>query len=284
MSVNFDTLILRTFVAVAQTGSLAKAANVMNRSQPAISQQLTRLEDVTGCKLFDRGPKGAILTNDGEAFLAYANRILALTDEAVDHFRPRRFEGRVVLGMIEDFAFGFLTDALVDFAKLHTKLEMEVVVSDSASLREGLISGRLDIALGDPFYLEPFSVWKETIDTAWYTAETLDLEKSPVPLVMFSNPCRCREAALDVLNDAGTRWRIVYESSSLQAIYAAAGAGLGIACCMEKAKPPGTRRVEGVAGLPEPPSVEVGLGVRDGKHAEQTTYYLTNLIRKILLS
>ncbi|MBL4789886.1 MAG: LysR family transcriptional regulator [Kordiimonadaceae bacterium] len=283
MSGNLDTAVLRTFVAVSQSGSLARAAALLNRSQPAVSQQLMRLEDIVQLKLLDRGPRGAKLTKDGEAFLSYALRILALTDEAIERFQPQQFKGRIALGVIEDFAFGFLTDALIDFAKMHPGLEMEVIVADSRSMREDLISGRIDMALGDPFYLTLHTIWRTQMALRWYASETFDLELSPLPLVMFSKPCRWREPLLVGLNEAGRRWRIVYESSSLQAIHSAAAAGLGVACCLEKAVPPGARILTGLAGLPKAPVVEVGMAVRDAKKNDPITLYLSDLVRRLLI-
>lgn len=282
MPKNLDTFIIRTFVSVAQTGSLAKAAELTGRSQPSVSQQIMRLEDIVGRKLLDRGPRGTNLTEDGEAFLSYANRILALTDEVIDRFQPSQFNGRIVLGMIEDFAFGFLTDALIDFAKIHPNLEMEVVVSDSQSIHESLISGRIDLALGDPYYLSSFTVWRETVALAWYASHDFDLNQSTLPLIMFSEPCRWRPSALEVLNKAKIRWRVAYESSSLQAIHAATQAGLGIACYLKAAMPLGTQRLSECQKIPSPPTVEIGLGIRETKQQDSVTLYLSDLIHRLL--
>ncbi|MBL4790411.1 MAG: LysR family transcriptional regulator [Kordiimonadaceae bacterium] len=282
MTKNFDTAVLRTFVAVTQTGSLARAAALTGRSQPAVSQQLMRLEDIVQLKLFDRGPRGAKLTPDGEAFLSYALRILALTDEAIERFQPQQFKGRIALGVIEDFAFGFLTEALIDFAKMHPDLEMEVIVANSRSMQEDLISGRIDMALGDPFYLNHHTLWRTQMELRWYASEKFDAAQSPLPLVMFSEPCRWREPLLAGLNAASLRWRIVYESSSLQAIHAAAAAGLGVACCLERAVPPGARILRELAGLPKAPVVEVAMEVTDAKKNDPTILYLSDLIQRLL--
>lgn len=282
MSGNFDTNVLRSFVATAQSGSLARAATLMGRSQPSVSQQLMRLEDIVGRRLLDRGPRGAKLTKSGEAFLSYAQRILSLTDEAIDHFQPRQFKGRIALGVIEDFAFGFLTEALIDFAKMQPDLEMEVIVAGSDSMREDLRSGRLDLALGDPALLKPYSVWQVPLALGWYASENFDAGQSPLPLVMFSNPCGWREPSLEGLNSAGLRWRIMYESSSLQAIHAAVTAGLGMACCLKKAAPPGTRALVGIADIPKAPMVKVGMAVRDTKARNPATNYLLALVQRLL--
>jgi len=279
---NFDTSVLRSFVATAQSGSLARAATLMGRSQPSVSQQLMRLEDIVGRRLLDRGPRGAKLTKSGEAFLVYAQRILSLTDEVIDHFQPRQFTGHIALGVIEDFAFGFLTEALIDFAKMQPDLEMEVIVAGSDSMREDLRSGRLDLALGDPALLSPYSVWQVPLPLGWYANENFDVGQSPLPLVMFSKPCSWREPSLEGLNGAGLRWRIMYESSSLQAINAAVAAGLGMACYLKKAAPSGTRALVGIADIPKAPVIKVGMAVRDSKTRNPATNYLLDLVHRLL--
>jgi len=283
MSGNFDTTILRTFVAVAQSTSLAQAATRIGRSQPSISQHLMRLEDIVKKRLIDRGPRGAKLTKDGEAFLSYALRILSLTDEAIERFQPQQFKGRIAIGVIEDFAYGVLSDALIDFMKMHADLDMEVIVADSQSMHDKLVSGQLDLALGDPFYLGDFTVWRTPMELRWYADSKFDIKQSPLPLIMFSNPCRWREPTLEGLDSADIRWRIVYESSSLQAIHAAASAGLGMACCLEKAKPPGTQDISNHAMIPSAPIVEVGMGIQEGRHSDPAVIYLSNLVHTILV-
>jgi len=87
MSRDVDTAALRCFVTAVRTGSMGRAAEVLGRTQPAISQQLRRLEDILDCSLLRRIASGVVMTPEGEAFLPLAERILALNDEAQAHVR-----------------------------------------------------------------------------------------------------------------------------------------------------------------------------------------------------
>jgi DNA-binding transcriptional LysR family regulator len=74
----YDTSLLRTFVAVCDTGSFTNAAREVNLTQSAVSLHVTRLEDQVGSRLIERNARGLSLTEQGEILLPYARRILAL--------------------------------------------------------------------------------------------------------------------------------------------------------------------------------------------------------------
>ena len=83
MPANLDTDLLRAFVAVAETRSFTRAADTLYRTQSAVSQQIRRLEDTLGCRVFARDTRGVRLTGEGETLLAYARRMLSLNDEVM---------------------------------------------------------------------------------------------------------------------------------------------------------------------------------------------------------
>src|SRR5215831_15643512 len=117
MTRDVDTAALRCFVTAVRAGSMGRAAEVLGRTQPAISQQLRRLEDIE-CSLLRRSASGVVMMAEGEAFLPLAERILALNDEAQAHVRSRagRGGGRRRIGLLEDIAASGLQLALADFA------------------------------------------------------------------------------------------------------------------------------------------------------------------------
>jgi DNA-binding transcriptional LysR family regulator len=89
MSKDLDTGALRCFATAVRSGSMGRAAEALERTQPAISQQIRRLEDILGSRLVRRTARGVVMTAEGEAFLPLAERILALSDEAQSHVRNR---------------------------------------------------------------------------------------------------------------------------------------------------------------------------------------------------
>src|SRR5579872_5272273 len=93
---------LRTFIAIAETGSFTKAADVVNKTQSAVSMQMKRLEERLAKSVFARDGRASKLTEDGERLLDYARRIVKLNVEALAAFNDKELTGRVRLGVPDD--------------------------------------------------------------------------------------------------------------------------------------------------------------------------------------
>ena len=145
---NLDMDVLRTFVTGFELGSFARAAERLGRSQSAISTQLRKLEEQTGQPLVRKSGRGLLPTAAGERLLAYARRILDLNDEAVGAVRDMEFEGRVRLGLPQDFAESWLPGALGRFGKAHPRVRVDVRTEHNATLVERTIKGELDLLAG----------------------------------------------------------------------------------------------------------------------------------------
>src|SRR3954463_8550973 len=90
---------LRTFVAIADAGSFTRAADVVHRTQSAVSMQMKKLEERVGRPIFERDGRGTKLTEDGERLLDFARRIIRLNVEALAAFEEAELSGRVSLGL-----------------------------------------------------------------------------------------------------------------------------------------------------------------------------------------
>ncbi|MET0868684.1 MAG: LysR family transcriptional regulator, partial [Pseudorhodoplanes sp.] len=104
MTVLIDIDQLRTFIAIAETGSFTKAAEVVHKTQSAVSMQMKRLEERLNKPIFARDGRASKLTEDGERLLDYARRIVKLNLEALATFSGPELSGRVRLGVPDDYA------------------------------------------------------------------------------------------------------------------------------------------------------------------------------------
>src|SRR2546430_7421366 len=93
-----DLDVLRTFVAIAETGSFTTAANAVFRTPSAVSMQIKKLEDILGRSMFARDARSVSLTTDGEMLLGYARRLLSINREVVSKFIIPEIVGVVRLG------------------------------------------------------------------------------------------------------------------------------------------------------------------------------------------
>ncbi|MFK0157267.1 LysR family transcriptional regulator [Streptomyces sp. NPDC090493] len=248
----YDPSQLRTFLAVAQTLSFTQAARRLGLRQSTVSQHVRRLEDAAGRQLFSRDTHSVELTEDGEAMLGFARRILEVHEQAAAFFTGTRVRGRLRFGASEDFVLTRLPEILEGFRHDHPEVDLELTVELSGTLHEQLAAGKLDLVLAKRRAEDPLGelVWHD--DLVWIGAERLRLDPArPVPLIVYPPPGITRALALEALERQGRDWRIVCTSGSLSGLLAAAQAGLGAMAHSKGLIPPGLFRVPERAGLPE---------------------------------
>lgn len=141
---------LHTFVAVAQQGTLGRAAETLNLSQPALSKTLNELEQLTGTRLFERGRLGAQLTLMGEQFLTHAVKVLdALNSAGQSLTRKDEHTPDVVrIGALPTAALGILPAVIGQFHKQQRNITLQVATMNNPMLLAGLKSGELDLGIG----------------------------------------------------------------------------------------------------------------------------------------
>ncbi|WP_154064557.1 LysR substrate-binding domain-containing protein [Klebsiella pneumoniae] len=141
---------LHTFVAVAQQGTLGRAAETLNLSQPALSKTLNELEQLTGTRLFERGRLGAQLTLVGEQFLTHAVKVLdALNSAGQALNRKEDLNNDIVrIGALPTAALGILPTVIGQFHKQQKDITLQVATMNNTMLLAGLKSGEIDIGIG----------------------------------------------------------------------------------------------------------------------------------------
>ena len=259
---NLDMDALRSFAAGMEAGSFARAADKLGRSTSAVSAQLKKLEEQAGVALVRKSGRGLALTEGGEALLSYARRLLDLNDEAVSAMRGVELEGWIRLGLQEDFGETMLPQVLGRFARAHPKVRIEGRIARNAELIDKIATGRLDLALAGDGGDRPAGAARiATLPLRWLSAAAGDPSwrpgsGEPLPLVALEAPCLLRKIACDHLDRHGQSWRVAFVSPSLGGLWAATGAGLGIALRTPVGLPASVRILApGTLGLPELPSL-----------------------------
>ena len=264
MPFDVDTLILKSFVAVAETGSFSQAATIVGRTQSAVSLQIKKLEDLLHCPLFDRSCRKIALTEEGEIFLAYARRIIELQWEAYTRLNEPKIKGAIRFGAPEDFATHYLPGILASFAKHHPHAQLNVKCDLTLNLLSDFRKGELDIILvkRDPGQVKGGArVWREPV--VWVTSDQYHVIE-PLRLVLSPQPCIYRARALAALDRARKSWNISYTSPSLAGTIAAVQAGLGMTVLPANMVPQGLTVVRGPIKLPHLADSEIALMKKDG--------------------
>jgi DNA-binding transcriptional LysR family regulator len=272
-----DGDLLRAFVLIAEGRSFTDAAEMVDRTQSAVSMQIKRLEETLGQKVLSRGTSGdAELTPHGEFLLARARQILSLNDEVVATFRAPLLTGTVRLGTPDDYAFGYLPPILKRFADTHPAAQVDVLCAPSNELIEQLKAGELDLTLTseghEPRHWPSVQLWRGPL--VWvisprHAPHRLD----PLPLALAqvgtnaSRNCNWARAALTALDRAGRRYRLAYSSGSQVGTHAPVLAGLAVTVAALSWLPDGLRPLRGDNGLP--PLPEFGIVLLKGRRSRQ---------------
>jgi LysR family hydrogen peroxide-inducible transcriptional activator len=232
---------LRYFCAVAESGNFTRAAEATRVAQPSLSQQILKLEDELGAKLFDRLPRSVRLTQFGKAFLPKAQAILRQIGEARIEIREMASveSGEVVLGAIPTIAPYLLPKMLSSFAREHPSVSVNVVEEITPTLLERLHEGTIDLALlalpvsGDELIVtelteEPlFAALPARHRLAGKQSILLDELREESFLLLKEGHC-FRENAISACRRSRVNPKVVFESGQFATILAMVSAGMGV--------------------------------------------------------
>ncbi|MCQ8874439.1 LysR substrate-binding domain-containing protein [Mesorhizobium sp. LMG17149] len=281
MAAPLDLNLLKTFVAVVESGSLSNAAPRVGRSQSAVSMQMQRLEEMVGNQLLVRGPRTVTPNAIGEDFLIYARRLLKLSDEAWASVTRPKETGSVRLGVPDDYAAFLLPPVLSRFAAEHPLVTVELICEQSTALMKTLAEGRLDLAIITRLPEQPLEVIRLERFVWVASPNHVAWEADPLPVALFEPGCAARMNVLQALGDADRFYRCTYSSASLLGLIAVVQAGLAVAGLAMRSVPPSLRIVGGNEGLPVLPDLEIGI-LRNPLSTTQAVERLNDFLRRDL--
>ena len=261
MVAHLDPDQLRTFIAIAETGSFTRAADVVAKTQSAVSMQMRRLEERVGKPLFEREGRASRLSAEGERLLPYARRIMKLQAETVAAFVDDAGTGTIRLGTPDDYS-AFLPEILGRFAASWPLAELTVTCDPTPMLVEALRRDEIDIAIithvPSRDRQTPIIARREPL--FFVTSERHNVhEEDPLPLALGSAHCCWRRTALECLADVGRANRVAFSSWSAGAVSAAVIAGLAVSVLPLSAIRPGMRILDRSDGFPNLPQAEIGV-------------------------
>lgn len=254
-----EILLLRSFVAVARTGSISTAARQVGRTQSAVSMQMRRLEAAVGQPILHRTGTGVELTAAGERLLTHAEQILSAHDEAVAVLTGAGLRGAISFGCPEDYLTAFVPELLKGFSARHGEVEIEAVCAPTTELHALLQRRQIDVALvsvpsdaGAERILRPESfVW-----VANHPAPEI-LDKPVVPLALSAPETLDYRAACTAMDRAGRAYRIAFASNSLAGLLAVTRSGQAISVVTRSAVPSDLY----VLDAPLPPLPDIGISL-----------------------
>jgi DNA-binding transcriptional LysR family regulator len=260
-AVNLPTDVLRTFLAVIDLGSFTKAGNLLGRTQPAISLQIRKLEELLGLSLMDTAGRTIALTRDGENLARCARQLLAMNDEIVARLQKKESTGSLRVGLPTDYAVAFFQKALANFARQHADVQMSVHCDVSEELLPMFERDELDIAIAMYDDQPPpglIYTWAER--PIWTVGSDSDADRrNPVPIAAHPEGCHYRERMIRCLDQIGRPWRITYSSPGIGGLQQAVQSGLGVTALTRRTLTRGMRVLTEKDGYPRLPDIRLGL-------------------------
>ena len=253
--------LLRTLIVVSENGSFTRAAEVLNRTQAAVSMQIRRLEELCGVVLIARGKREFRLTNEGESLVTHGRRMLALNDDAIASLSPEMIAGTVRIAAPDMYAVHVLPNLLSEFSALYPKVQIQLqsgVLQHEVLETLGGVNFDLIIALEPAGTTSGVLLQRER--AIWATSATHETHlKTPLPLAMLREGSLLRFWAISSLGQRGRDWREAYVSASGIAMLAAVEAGLAVSVIRESSLRPGLRELTEAEGFATLPSFDVTL-------------------------
>ncbi len=263
-----ESELLRTFLAIADAGSVTGGAARIFRSQSAASVQIKRLEELLGEAVFKRHGRGVVLSPLGEALAPIARQVVHTLDSTLADLKGSGLAGSLRIGIPDDHGKDALSAIIAAFAREHPRVELTVHRALSTGFPKALATGALDLAVHEVARVGPEMEFLREEALLWVTAKAHRLlDRDPLPLALFDRACWWRDAALSALDTAGRRYRIVYSSESVTGVAAAIEAGIAVGILGSSAMSDEMMALPESAGCSSLPTsklvLECGKGSRD---------------------
>ena len=253
-----DIDLLHVFVTVVLCGSVTSAAQVLNRTQAAVSMQIKRLEEIARAQLLTRSSRGTEVTAKGHTLFLYARKMLTLNEEAMLSLHTEAVAGPVRIGTYHHFAAEILPAILTKFARIFPDVWIEVHVGLLTSL-SGRLGTEFDLVVGVDDHVPEGGTVLRNEAVGWYGA--IDHEahlRDPLPIAVLPEGSLFRRWAIESLSRCRRNWRIAQVCTSAAVIESAVAAGLAVAVFKEGTITSSSIQALGEAdGFPVLPSVNV---------------------------
>lgn len=262
---HLDLTALRSFVTVAETGGVTKAAGFLHLTQSAVSMQLKRLEESLGLALLDRSSRSVSLTAAGEQLLSYARRMLDLNDQAILRLTDQDYEGELVLGVPADIVYPSIPQVLQRFNVEFPRVRVTLLSSYTRKLRDLYARGGCDMILTTEDHVGPGGETLVERPLIWIGAVGGSAWRQRPLRLAFEKACIFRSDVQKALDAAGVPWDMAVESDSSRTVEASVSADLAVHAAIEGTEPPYVEKIAHNGGLPTLPRILINFYTADPK-------------------
>ena len=278
---------LQYFIAVAEQGSVTRAAQNLSISQPSVTEAIKELEGDLGVELFERHPRGLSITHNGHQFLRHATKILASVSDARNAFSETKENsgGTLNIGVTSLVAGYVLSDLLARYRRACPGVEVSAIEDNGSYLEHLLIGGELDVAvmvisnLRDRMALQaeiletsPYRLWLP-MGHPLVSADIISVaDIAREPLIMLTVD-EIEENTGKLLSALGARPHVAFRTRSVEAVRSLVATGAGVALLPDLVYRPWSLegdRIESRDVSGALPVVQVGMVWRKGSSLPQS--------------
>ncbi|HEY3255338.1 MAG TPA: LysR family transcriptional regulator, partial [Polyangiaceae bacterium] len=258
-----DPMLVRTFLAVAEEGSISGGAKRVFRTQSTASTQIQTLEEQLGVRLFERDTRRLALTEEGARFMSHAERLLEVNHQALIALQTEVSRPTLRIGFSEYFQPERLGQIVRRLHREWPDYRFELRVAQSSVLEPELEANRLDLAVLSRLSRSARGDARgERLH--WVSSAELALPaQGPLSLVLLPSECALHALALQLLERAGTLHRVAVVCSGTAGVHAALRGGLGLGC-LNEGSIPSDLRTRTDRRLPALPSMRFDWRARPG--------------------
>ena len=258
---NLDVTTLRSFVAVAESGGVTRAAGFLHLTQSAVSMQLKRLEEALGMSLFARTGRTLELTTAGEQLLSYARRMLDLNDEVYAKMTECAYVGEITLGVPHDIVYPAIPQVLQRFSAEFPRMQVNLVSSYTTKLREMFARGERQVVLGTEDSVDAGGITLVELPLKWVGAPGGSAWRRRPLRLAFEQNCRFRVSVQRAMDAAGIPWEMAIDTDSTRAVEATVSADLAVTALIDTTLPQQMEFVSHDGALPDLASKQINLYV-----------------------
>ncbi|MDJ1007807.1 MAG: LysR family transcriptional regulator [Paracoccaceae bacterium] len=262
---NLDLTALRSFVAVADTGGVTRAAGVLNLTQSAVSMQLKRLEESLGVGLLDRSARAVGLTTAGEQLLGFARRMVETNDEAIARLTAEEFEGEIVLGVPHDIIYPAVPHVLKHFAAEYPRVKVQLLSSYTRKLKSLFADGKCDLIMTTEDQVDAGGETLTEQPLVWVGARGGSAWRDRPLRLAFESQCIFRRITQEALDREGIPWELSVEAGSVRTIEASVAADLAVTAQLLGTEAPQLAPVAHGGALPDLGSTRINIYLRDAR-------------------
>lgn len=274
---NLDITTLRSFMAVADSGGVTRAAGFLHLTQSAVSMQLKRLEEMLGLALLDRSGRTIALTASGEQLLVYARRMVALNDEVIERLTDHAFEGEITLGVPHDIVYPTVPQVLKQFHADFPRVRVQLEASHTRTLKDQYAKGECDLILTTETGMDRGGETLVTKNLEWVGAPGGAAWRQRPLRLAFCRFCTFRPRVVSALDAMQIPWHMAVDTESDRAVEAAVSADLAIHAMIDGNQPPYLEQIDHGGALPVLPEQHINLYGADQNMSESHQTLVTLL-------